>query len=231
MEKAAEKKAGLLLVISYFAMFLILDTEFAENILLKVADAMFWSKYIDLFVYLSLALALTMVYKNALIESLRDFIKNRDRYLKQCSSIGIATVAIVVVTAIILARFSIGESSNQQLIDGRLERNRVIMTLVVCLIGPFVEEMIYRGILYEKVIKNRKSRKRIVGSILATSLLFALNHFGILNIFKMEYYIQLLKYIPIFVIGVGLNCAYEKTRNIYAPIVVHICINIISSYG
>lgn len=231
MEKVMGKKEGLLLVIGYLVLHLLLDTKLTVRILLKVADASFWYKYVDLLVYLLFALGLIIIYYGILLESFRDFIKNRDRYLHDCGWVGIMTVVMMVVTAIILSRFSIGKSANQEMIDVRMQSNRLIMTLVVCLIGPFVEEMIFRGIVYEKIRKGKESKLGIAVAILSTSLLFAIYHSSVIYIVMNGDYKQLLEYLPIFVLGVGLNYIYVKTHNVFAPVVVHMCINIFSSFG
>lgn len=208
MEKVMGKKEGLLLVIGYLVLHLLLDTKLTVRILLKVADASFWYKYVDLLVYLLFALGLIIIYYGILLESFRDFIKNRDRYLHDCGWVGIMTVVMMVVTAIILSRFSIGKSANQEMIDVRMQSNRLIMTLVVCLIGPFVEEMIFRGIVYEKIRKGKESKLGIAVAILSTSLLFAIYHSSVIYIVMNGDYKQLLEYLPIFVLGVGLNYIY-----------------------
>lgn len=231
MEKVMGEKEGLLLVIGYLVLHLLLDTKLTVRILLKVADASFWYKYVDLLVYLLFALGLIIIYYGILLESFRDFIKNRDRYLHACGWVGIMTVVMMVVTAIILSRFSIGKSANQEMIDVRMQSNRLIMTLVVCLIGPFVEEMIFRGIVYEKIRKGKESKLGIAVAILSTSLLFAIYHSSVIYIVMNGDYKQLLEYLPIFVLGVGLNYIYVKTHNVFAPVVVHMCINIFSSFG
>jgi membrane protease YdiL (CAAX protease family) len=80
--------------------------------------------------------------------------------------------------------------------------------LIGCLIGPFVEELFFRGLLYAWM------RQRLGTSvcIILTSLLFACLHGNILVI-------QLTG-------GILFASVYEWRRNIWAPFIVHTLANI-----
>ncbi|MBE6138317.1 MAG: CPBP family intramembrane metalloprotease [Firmicutes bacterium] len=77
------------------------------------------------------------------------------------------------------------------------------------IIGPIMEELIFRNIVYERF---KKSYKPII-AIALTGLLFGLFHGNIIQFL----YAFLLNFILIFV--------YEKFQSIYAPIVVHVSAN------
>jgi membrane protease YdiL (CAAX protease family) len=73
------------------------------------------------------------------------------------------------------------------------------------LIAPFVEELVFRGILYP-AIKGAGFRKL---ALWGTSMFFALTH-GNLMIF-----------VPLTVLAIILTFLYETTNNLLAPIVTH----------
>jgi membrane protease YdiL (CAAX protease family) len=77
-----------------------------------------------------------------------------------------------------------------------------------CLIGPFVEELFFRGLLYAWM------RQRLGASvcIILTSLLFACLH-GNISIIQLTG-------------GILFASIYEWRRNIWAPFVVHVAANI-----
>ncbi len=89
--------------------------------------------------------------------------------------------------------------------------NNLIITLISTgLIGPIIEELMFRGIIYNEL----KNKYKIMKAILMTTIFFAVIHFNIIQIL----YALAIGFILIFV--------YEKYKNIKAPIVLHMASNI-----
>ena len=88
--------------------------------------------------------------------------------------------------------------------------NILYVLLATGLIGPVIEELMFRGIIYNELKKKIAS----MAAILITTLFFALTHF---NIFQVIYALA-LGFILIFV--------YEKYKDIKAPIILHMASNI-----
>ena len=88
--------------------------------------------------------------------------------------------------------------------------NILYVLLATGLIGPVIEELMFRGIIYNELKKKITS----MAAILITTLFFALTHF---NIFQVIYALA-LGFILIFV--------YEKYKDIKAPIILHMASNI-----
>ena len=93
----------------------------------------------------------------------------------------------------------------------KLQRPRFepFMLIGTVIIGPIFEEILYRGLMYNKL---KEISNAFIG-VLISSILFALLHipkygFGI-NMFFL------------FLAGILLSYCYEKTDNIYIPILVH----------
>jgi membrane protease YdiL (CAAX protease family) len=80
--------------------------------------------------------------------------------------------------------------------------------LVGCLIGPFVEELFFRGLFYAWM----RERLRPELCILLSSLFFASMH-GRISLIQ-------------FTGGIVFAVLYEWRRNIWAPLVVHVIANI-----
>ena len=83
------------------------------------------------------------------------------------------------------------------------------MFIATVIISPIFEEILYRGLMYNKL---KEIGNAFIG-VLISSILFALLHipkygFGINTFF-------------LFLVGVLLTYCYEKTDNIYVPIFVH----------
>jgi len=80
-------------------------------------------------------------------------------------------------------------------------------------IAPFIEEVFYRLYIYNML----KEEFSITTSVVASAAIFMLMHFGI-------------EIIYIFVPGVVYALVYEKTRTIWASVVVHGLNNLIWFY-
>ncbi len=87
---------------------------------------------------------------------------------------------------------------------------RVLLAVSVCVIAPFIEELVFRGYIYS-------ATKRFSDRLFATlfsSLFFALVHFNINAI------------LPLFILAIILVIAYEITGSLWAPISIHALFNI-----
>lgn len=89
--------------------------------------------------------------------------------------------------------------------------NLIINIIAVGIIGPILEEFLFRGVIYNLFLKYK-----IKGAIFLTSLIFAFMHVGISQI------------IYTFCLSLILIYFYEKYRTLKAPIVIHIFANIIN---
>ncbi len=89
--------------------------------------------------------------------------------------------------------------------------------MVVCLIGPVFEEMLYRGLIYRNL-----SRFNQGFAIVFSALLFGLAH-GNLG-----------QAVPTFGVGLVLAYVYAKSNSIWVPIILHIlnntCLMLISTF-
>ena len=93
----------------------------------------------------------------------------------------------------------------------KLQRPRFepFMLISTVIIGPIFEEILYRGLLYNKL-------KQISNAFIAlfiSSILFAFLH--------IPGYGFNIKIFPLVLDGILLTYCYEKTDNIYVPILVH----------
>ena len=78
------------------------------------------------------------------------------------------------------------------------------------IIGPVLEELLFRGIVYNK-LKQFNGIKR---SMIISTIIFALMHFSIID----GLYTLFMGYLFVYV--------YEKTKNINYSVVIHMCSNI-----
>jgi len=84
------------------------------------------------------------------------------------------------------------------------------MIVVVAIIAPIAEEIIFRGVLY-RALRQRFSLRT---SLLLSSALFGIIHFDI------------YRFIPLMFMGIIMAYLLEKTRSIYSSILFHIANNL-----
>lgn len=91
--------------------------------------------------------------------------------------------------------------------------NKEIIPLILCsgIMGPILEEFLFRGIVYNKIRELTNKKK----SILLTSLFFGLVHMNLFNCINAF----ILSYILIYL--------YNKNKTIISPIILHIIVNTI----
>ena len=88
----------------------------------------------------------------------------------------------------------------------------IIELLSSALVTPFLEELLHRGVVYQRLRK----RFGVVASILVSSLIFAVLHFNI------------VQFIYAFLLGAVFAIFVEKTGKLYWAIVAHIVANAIA---
>ncbi len=84
-----------------------------------------------------------------------------------------------------------------------------VALLIIAIVGPFSEEFVFRGIIYNSYRKEGN----VIGAVLLSALMFGFMH---MNINQAGY---------AFVIGIGLAAIMIATGSIWAPVTMHIIIN------
>ncbi|MBR4092491.1 MAG: CPBP family intramembrane metalloprotease [Oscillospiraceae bacterium] len=132
---------------------------------------------------------------------------------------------LMVVSAVVIDSFGIGESSNQQAIDEVLVQYGFLQIVTVCLLGPVVEEVFYRGILFEMLKGKENSIIRNIIAVILTSFIFAFMHVSFVDFSVAD----MIANIPILMLGLALTILRCKTDNILCSVIVHIGINVIAT--
>ena len=108
-----------------------------------------------------------------------------------------------------------GIEIEMQMVTNELQKYKdiksvILVILIVGIIMPVFEELIFRGILYQAL----RLKLSIFFSIFISSLIFAVIHFNLLYIF------------PIMIMGIACAYAFERTKNILIPIGIHVVNNL-----
>lgn len=96
-----------------------------------------------------------------------------------------------------------------QITDTSISISYLVATSIL---GPILEEFVFRGIIYNKLIKVYSIKK----SIFLVSLFFGIYHFNV------------IQGIYAFLFSILLTIVYDKYSNILLPIIMHCLINIVA---
>lgn len=106
--------------------------------------------------------------------------------------------------------------SNNELGNRELLYNyKFLYSIMICIFIPFLEEISFR-------LEFKKNSKNKYIFLLTSSIMFALLH-----ILSTQKLIELLYFIPYFILGITFSYIYEKTDNIISSILSHIIHNTI----
>lgn len=87
-----------------------------------------------------------------------------------------------------------------------------LAVVAVVIFAPIAEEIFFRGVVFNALLREGGRRWAFVGS----AALFAVIHLSLVAI------------VPIFILGLALAWVYDRTRNLLAPIAMHVAVNGIS---
>lgn len=140
------------------------------------------------------------------------FIKDKSPDINYSSN-SLALDFVYVVLLILGFRF-LYEGSFYQLKTLLSIDFRVNSILLSCVYAPFIEEMMYRGIVLNGLLKKYSVKIALFSS----SLIFGLMHFSF------------LQGINAFLIGLIIGYVFIKTKSLYLCIFIHFCNNFIVMY-
>ena len=156
----------------------LLFVEFKGTVLFYIFPKDLLIEYIDPVFYGILFVAIIIIFRKTLIGFAKDFIGNFKKYFGSSVIFFFVTMFLMVVSAVVIDSFGIGESSNQQAIDEALVQYGFLQIITVCLLGPVVEEVFYRGILFEMLKGKENSIIRNIISVIITSFIFVFTNFS-----------------------------------------------------
>lgn len=104
---------------------------------------------------------------------------------------------------------------DEQAVLEAMVSNDVLAIVFGCIAAPFLEEMLFRGIILRSFLTQYSRSTAIVGS----SLLFAVAH---LNVYQ---------FITAFTVGIVAGWLYERTRSLWPCILLHAGYNAFVAYA
>lgn len=149
--------------------------------------------------------------------------KNIGKIVLITVGLGVAFLAVNICLSYIIDLISGGGSgSNEEALEIMFNVAPYSLVFSAVIFAPIVEEIVFRGAIFNLLYKEDKPYK----AILISGLLFGLLHVfsGLLG----GSFVELLYLIIYFTMGAILGFIYHKTKNIYICIGVHFINNLIS---
>lgn len=165
--------------------------------------------------YILISLYFTIIYKDELLNNIKKLNKKNILTTLIYFIIGFLLMMLsnYIINYIIIPN---GISNNEQSNRNLLLNNKLLYGLLLSLIIPYIEEIVFR-LSFKKSIKNN-----------TIFILISSTIFGLLHIISSTKLIELLYFIPYFILGLTFSTIYTKTNNIFCSTLSHILNNTIT---
>ena len=175
-------------------------------------------------VYVVLALYGSFLFKDRLIQQWNEIRKTKRKFFfgvfKGWLFLILMTLVFKFVSEMLKQFFGlVGQGLNQLNIQSTYQEQPLLLAVFACIIGPLVEELLFRQLLLHYL------QKRLPGllSIILVGLVFALTH---MHSLALSEWISAVDYLGG---GLAFSIIYVKEKeNIYYPLVVHMLGNSLS---
>ena len=137
-------------------------------------------------------------------------------------AIGLYFAFGIAANAILMLVTDTAINPNQAAVNESVSMNTPAMIAVAVLMGPVVEEVLFRGVVFGTI-----REKRPITAYVVSALLFAFYHLwqSAIAAGNASVFVYMIQYIPI---GAILAWVYERTGTIWGSIALHMIINTIA---
>lgn len=167
-------------------------------------------------------LCVTIIFRKYLLGNLKTFFS---RIWRSLSAAGIGFVgywaASFAVSTIILLIYPDFSNVNDDTIGGMVQENFALMAIGTVVLVPITEELLFRGLIF-RGIYNRSRFWAYAVSAIAFSLPHVLGYIGMYD--PLLLLLCFIQYLPA---GLCLGWAYARADSIFAPVLMHMIINLI----
>ena len=190
----------------------------------KLLASLMPSTIANYLVYVVLALYGSFLFKDRLIQQWNEIRKTKRKFFfgvfKGWLFLILMTLVFKFVSEMLKQFFGlVGQGLNQSNIQSTFQEQPLLLAVFACIIGPLVEELLFRQLLLHYL------QKRLPGllSIILVGLVFALTH---MHSLALSEWVSAVDYLDG---GLAFSIIYVKEKeNIYYPLVVHMLGNSLS---
>ena len=223
-------------IISYFGSYysdVVLEngevaSQFVQNYFANNPQDLETAKYanilIQVFAYIPLLIFFAIFLIRDFINDFIDFGKDtKKNFLKILMWFGILYAASYAIALVYQILNITGQSDNESLLTLMMDSDAKILFLItIVIIGPFVEEVLYRKLIFDTVEKTFKLKP--IFAIVISVLIFALIHVS-----DAENIIYVFQYIAM---AIPITLSYHLSKNnLFVSYGVHVCNNLLVAIG
>lgn len=219
-----KKKACIISIFLFWGILLFLELG-GNEMLAAVFPKELLAEYTNPVFYGTFLIASVIVFRKSFLSAIEDLKKNWQKHILWTEIFALISFVLMVASSIIIEVFGVEKSFNETAWDIAIAECGIPQILVVCVLAPVVEEVFYRGILFEALRGKENHLVRNIAAVIISSLIFAFSHVSIANFTVGD----MLANIPIMMVGMSFSVLYWKTGNIFCTIVVHMIINVIAT--
>ena len=179
--------------------------------------------YIDL-VYYIIGFVFVLAFMFSFLR--KSFSDLCDNFGKTITSVALSYLGYYLLSFVVVALLSLLvpeiSNPNQNTINDNLQLNANVMKAVGIFLAPVIEEVLFRGVAFGGIRKKNR-----IAAYVVSAVLFSVYHLWqyIFIDFEWTTLLYLLQYVPA---SVMLCWCYERSRNIWGPIFMHMLVNVIS---
>lgn len=204
--------------------FMVINLVTESTTSLTELDFMEWLETINLGMLVSVSLIISAIVGVGLIfivvkvrrdVTIAEYLGFRSISVRTVLVVLAISMAFILVSVLVNTGFNRSSESDIMVKAYTTSVWPVLFWVAVVIIGPFFEELLFRGFLFEGF---KQSRIGVVGTIILTSLVWA----G----FHLQY--RLFDIAWIFVLGVIFGIVRHKTGSLWAPMIMHALNNLLA---
>ena len=178
---------------------------------------------LNLIVDLGELVVVCLIFKEDLIIQFKSFIKYFKTHIIKALFTGPGMILLMSLVGGVTSMLLGGSdtSANQSLIESVVDSKPLLMFFTTVFLAPVLEEIIFRGMMFAWIYEKFPRFAHII-----SSFLFAFAHvaLGMLSGNVGEF----IQIVPYFLMALVLSKLYEKSNNIYVPIIAHTVNNFIA---
>lgn len=171
-------------------------------------------------------IATLLIFRRFLVASVKD-MKGKIRRTILSALLGFA-IYYVINLQIVFVYFLFDlepQNLNQEAIDVLMVETPWQMILCAVVFAPFVEELLFRGLFFAPLYRKLP----ILAYVLSSVIFAAIHVVGAIGFLPLgEVLLCLVQYLPA---GIALGFVYQRTGNIFGPMLLHFTINFIGTVG
>ncbi len=221
-------KQVILLLINYFVLYSfvyqLLGLAISAAIGHEIMPDMTSHPKVDMFINVWSLITMMWIVKEPLSASF-NFVKKKTRetltiILKNFAFLWLANIVVALILTYVFKMTS--DAENQLIIEAMAKESPFLVGFLVVIFAPIVEELIFRGVLYQNLRSESSYKKAMVISILVFSMMHILPGLASGNGIKEMLYILQYGSLAFFMIR-----AFEETGSIWGAIGIHFLNNLV----